>query len=75
MENIVEFAKFICSLTTFWRFYRDYGYDGKTAEFIIDNYEKVLCNRTKTMSKPTYYLGDVLRELDNWYQETIEKDF
>lgn len=74
MENIVKFAKFVCSLLTFWRFYDDYEYDGETVRFIIDNYEKVLCNRTKTMSKPTYYLGDVLREIDNWYEENMEKD-
>lgn len=73
MKNIIKFAKFVCSLITFWRFYKDYGYDGETVAFIIDNYERVLCSRTNTMSKPTYYLGDVLREIDIWYEKRIWK--
>ena len=64
-----QFLKFLTKIKSFWKFYQNYGYDGEDVEFIIDNYERVLCNRTKTMSKPTYYLEDVLRELDNWYEE------
>lgn len=64
-----QFLKFLTKIKSFWKFYQNYGYDGETVEFIIDNHERVLCNRTKTMSKPTYYLEDVLREIDNWYEE------
>lgn len=64
-----QFLKFLTKIKSFWKFYQNYGYDGEDIEFIIDNYERVICNRTKTMSKPTYYLEDVLRELDNWYEE------
>lgn len=64
-----QFLKFLTKIKSFWKFYQNYGYDGEDVGFIIENYERVLCNRTKTMSKPTYYLEDVLRELDNWYEE------
>lgn len=64
-----QFLIFLIKIESFCKLYQNYGYDGETVEFIIDNYERVLCNRTKTMSKPTYYLEDVLRELDNWYEE------
>lgn len=68
-----QFLKFLTKIKSFWKFYQNYGYDGETVEFIIDNYESVLCNRTKTMSKPTYYFEDVLRELDNWYEYRTEE--
>lgn len=66
MKNILSFIKYIKS---FFKLYCNYGYDGETIEFIIDNYEKVLCNRTKLMSKPTYYAEDVIRQIDEWYEE------
>lgn len=68
-----QLLKFLTKIKSFWKFYQNYGYDGEDIEFIIDNYERVLYNRTKTMSKPTYYLEDVLRELDNWYEEMMEE--
>lgn len=68
-----KFLKFLTKIKSFWKFYQDYGYDGEDVEFIIDNYESVLCNQTKTMSKPTYCLEDVLRELDNWYEDRMEE--
>lgn len=64
-----EFLKFLTKIKSFWRLYRNYGYDGEAIEFIIDTYEKLLCKRTKTMSKPTYYLEDILSEIDRWYYE------
>jgi len=66
------FLKFLTKLRGFWKFYKHYEYDGETVEFIIDTYVKVLCNRTKTMSKPTYYCIDVVREIDNWYEDNPE---
>lgn len=65
-----QFLKFLTKIKSFWKFYQNYGYDGETVEFIIDNYQKVLCNRTKLMSKPTYYAKDVIAQIDNWYEET-----
>ncbi len=52
MKTLINFVK---KLKTFYQFYRDYEYDGNVCRFIIENYQEVLCNRTKTMSKPTYY--------------------
>lgn len=64
-----QFLKFLIKLKGFWKIYSGYGYDGETVEFIIDNYEKVLCSRTKLMSKPTYYANDVIAQIDNWFEE------
>ena len=66
---MTQFLTFLTKLKSFWKLYKDYGYDGEAIEFIIDTYEKLLCERTKTMSKPTYYLEDVLAEIDRWYEE------
>lgn len=60
---------FFTKIKSFWKLYKDYEYDGETIAFIIDTYEKLLCERTKTMSKPTYYLEDILAEIDKWYEE------
>ena len=64
-----QFLNFLKKIKSFWTLHKDYGYDGETIGFIIDTYEKLLCERTKTMSKPTYYLEDVLAEIDRWYAE------
>lgn len=57
MKTLIDFVK---NLKTFYQFYRDYEYDGNVCRFIIENYQEVLCNRTKTMSKPTYYAKSVM---------------
>lgn len=64
-----QFLKFLTKIKSFWKFYQNYGYDGETVEFIIENYQNVLQNRTKLMSKPTYYAKDVIAQIDNWYEE------
>lgn len=64
-----QFLKFLAKLKGFWKIYSGYGYDGETVEFIIENYTKVLCNRTKLMSKPTYYARDVIAQIDDWFEE------
>ncbi len=68
-ENIRNFFCFIKWLPGYYKLQQNYGYDPETYEFIIDNYEKVLCNRTRVMSKPTYYWKDVVAEIDRWYEE------
>lgn len=62
--------RFIKNIKSFWKFYKDYEYNGEDCEFIIENYQEVLCSRTKTMSKPTYYAEDVIAEIDRWYNES-----
>lgn len=64
-----KFFGFLISLKSFWKLYQDYEYDGRTLDFIIQNYKEVLEERTKLMSKPTYYARDVIRKLDEWYAE------
>lgn len=64
-----QFLSFLKVIKSFWKIFDGYGYDGEAIGFIIDNYEKVLDSRTKTMSKPTYYANDVISELDEWYEE------
>lgn len=59
-----QFLKFIAKLKSFWKLYKDYGYDGETVEFIIENYQDVLQSRTKGMGKPTYYANDVTKQID-----------
>ena len=49
-----EFLKFIKLIPGYFKFYHDHEYTGNDIEFIIQNYTKVLCSRTRTMSNPTY---------------------
>lgn len=64
-----QFLTFLTKIKSFWKFYRNYEYDGETAEFIVENYQDVLQNRTKLMSYPTYYAKDVIEQIDKWYEE------
>lgn len=72
-ENIKHFFRFIKWLPAYYKLHNDYGYRPDTYNFIIENYEIVLSERTLTMSKPTYYWRDVVSEIDRWYEEW-EKD-
>lgn len=65
MKTLIDFIK---NLKSFYQFYKDYKYNGDECEFIIENYQEVLCNRTRMMSKPTYYAGAVIAEMDRWYE-------
>lgn len=67
-----QFLKFLTKLKSFWKFYQNYEYDGGTAEFIVENYQYVLQNRTKLMSKPTYYSSEVIKQIDEWYYDEYE---
>ena len=67
MKTLIDFIK---NLKSFYRFYKDYEYNGDECEFIIENYQEVLCSRTKTMSKPTYYANSVIGEMDEWYEDS-----
>lgn len=71
-EWIKQFFRFLKRIKSFYKFYADYEYDGETCRFIIEQYTQVLCNRTRVMSKPTYYAGDVVSQLDEWYSDHTE---
>ena len=68
-EKIKLLFYFIKWLPGYFKLHRNYGYDPDTYSYIIENYEMVLCNRTRTMSKPTYHWHDVIYEIDRWYEE------
>ena len=68
-EDIKDFFRFVKWLPAYYKLHRNYGYHPDTYDFIIDNYETVLSNRTRTMSKPTYHWQDVVSEIDRWYEE------
>lgn len=66
---MTQLLNFLKKIKSFWKLYVDYGYDGETIEFIIETYQDILQSRTETMSKPTYYIKDILSEIDRWYEE------
>lgn len=70
-----QFINFLKKIKSFWKLYVDYGYNGETIEFIIETYQDVLQSRTEIMSKPTYYLEDILQEIDRWYEEHRDINF
>lgn len=73
-EDIKQLFYFIKWLPGYFKLHKDYGYEPDTYSFIIQNYESVLCERTKVMSKPTYHWKDVVREIDRWYEEIYEEE-
>lgn len=67
-EFIKELLLFLKWIPGYYKLHKNYGYEPDTYEFIIDNYEHVLCETTKTMSKPTYHWRDVVNEIDHYYE-------
>lgn len=68
-DNISELFLFIKWLPRYFRLHKNYLYEPETYDYIIHNYENVLTNRTRTMSKPTYHWRDVVNEIDRWYED------
>lgn len=56
----------------FIKLYNDYEYEPEDWRHIVETYQQVLCLRTRTMSKPTYYIRDILSEIDKWYERHDE---
>ena len=73
MKTTMKLIKFIKSLKGFYKLYKDYGYDGEMLQFIINQYEMVLVNRTKALSNLTYSAREVIDELDKWYLDDSER--
>ena len=65
---------FIKQIPGYYKLYTWYEYDPLDYYSIIFNYEKVLSNRTKRMSKPTYVYLDVMMELDEYYDEIYKEE-
>ena len=74
IEDIKELLLFIRYIPGYYKLHRDYLYEPDTYDFIIQNYEQVLCNRTKVLSKPTYHWQTVVGELDRYYEEIYEEE-
>lgn len=72
MKTLIDFIK---NLKSFYWFYKNYEYNGAECEFIIENYQKVLCSRTKTMSKPTYYADAIIDYIDEWYEDSQKSTY
>lgn len=66
MKTLIDFIK---NIKSFYRFYKDYEYNGDDCRFIIANYEKVLQSRTKTLRESTYWSSTVIAEMDKWYED------
>lgn len=71
-ENINELLLFIKWIPGYYKLHTNYGYEPDTYDFIICNYERVLCETTKTMSKPTYCWRSVVSEIDRYYEEMYD---
>lgn len=74
-ETIKRILLFIKWLPGYYKLQKNYGYTPDTYEYIIDNYEKVLCCRTFTMSKPTYHWQDVVSEIDRYFEDRLTEDW
>jgi hypothetical protein len=73
-DFIKDLITFIKQIPGYYKLYTWYEYDPMTYNFIVYHYERVLCERTKRMSKPTYYWEDVVSELDDWYDEVYREE-
>lgn len=73
IEDIKTLLLFFRYIPGYYKLHRDYLYEPDTYHFIIQNYEQVLCNTTKTMSKPTYHWRSVVSEIDRFYGEIYEE--
>lgn len=74
LEDMKQFFEFIKWIPGFYKLYLDYGYKPYVYSSIIENYEEVLVNRTKHLSKPTHHWKVVVDEIDQWYEERLEDD-
>lgn len=78
LSKVKEFIKglitFIKQIPGYYKLYTWYEYDPMTYDFIVFHYQKVLCNRTKRMSKPTYNWEDVTMELDMYYESIYQEE-
>lgn len=78
ISEIKDFIKglitFIKQIPGYYKLYTWYEYDPMTYDFIVHHYQCVLSERTKRMSKPTYYWQDVVMELDEWYEDAYKEE-
>lgn len=68
-----ELFGFIKNIGSFYKFWKDYEINGNTMAYIIEQYQSVLSNRTRCLSKPTYSSNTVICAIDEWYERVYEE--
>lgn len=67
--------RFIRLIPKWFKLYRDYEYEPKDFEFMMDQYIKVISSLTYgRMSKPMYYANDIIAEVINCFCDGCEKN-
>ena len=62
-----QLFKFIMSLKSFWKLYRDYGYNADELRFILTQYDIVIFNRTNLVTDSKHCAMDILQHIYEWY--------
>ena len=68
-----ELFGFIKNIGSFYKFWKDYEFNGNAMAYIIEQYQSVISNRTRCLSKPTYSADTVVSALDEWYERVYEE--
>lgn len=68
-----ELFGFIKNIGSFYKFWKDYEFNGNTMAYIIEQYQSVVSNRTRCLSKPTYSANTVISAIDEWYERVYEE--
>lgn len=71
ITNLITFIKYIPG---YYKLHKNYEYEPETYDYIINNYEKVLCETTRTLSKPTYDWRTVVCEIDSYYERIYSEE-
>ena len=69
-----ELFGFIKNIGSFYKFWKDYEFNGNAMAYIIEQYQSVISNRTGCLSKPTYSASTVICAIDEWYERVYEED-
>lgn len=68
-----ELFGFIKNIGSFYKFWKDYEFNGNAMAYIIEQYQSVISNRTRCLSKPTYSASTVICAIDEWYERVYEE--
>ena len=68
-----ELFGFIKNIGSFYKFWKDYEFNGNAMAYIIEQYQSVISNRTRCLSKPTYAASTVICAIDEWYERVYEE--
>jgi hypothetical protein len=68
-----ELFGFIKNIGSFYKFWKDYEFNGNAMAYIIEQYQSVISNRTRCLSKPTYSANTVISAIDEWYERVYEE--